>query len=268
MFRCICFFICSILFAQTLSCKTNDTTDNYRLKGVDVTIGGGKYNYGNKTAVNLFKAMMPQDIKNNFNYNEVYSSYKTTSPVKIGLNFIFGDNKRTNSFIANKHEYIFRFSFESKQDYNEFNNLNLIDSIYGKIKFGSKINYTYQTQAIGLGYQFSSKSIFKNFALFGGTSIDFGMLVLKQINNFYYWNSSNISVEDNFYSTFARANCNLGIKYNFSCDINFFFQAEAGLIQYGKEIKTNGRYMGASFGIRYKFLEEQDKLNYKNNSFW
>ena len=214
--------------------------------------------------------MKPDNNKNNYFFENAKSNNTYTTPVKIGLNLIFGKNKSKRNFFFHNSEYIFRFSFESKQDYAGYNNIRLTDSNYNKIKFTARLNYTYQTQALRLGYQFSSKSFLKNFAFFGGISADFGMLALKRINNFYYDNNKyNRTEVANFYSTFARANCNLGIKYNFTVAKSIFFaHADLGYIRYGDEINTNGTYGGASFGIRYKFLEDQDKLNYKNNSFW
>jgi hypothetical protein len=97
------------------------------------------------------------------------------------------------------------------------------------------------------------------------------MLALKQLDvpyyNYIYYNPNNIEFE-NYYSTFLRGSANLGLKYNFSCDINFFLQTEFAFLRYGKDIETNANGIGACFGIRYKFLEDQDKLRYNRSGFW
>jgi hypothetical protein len=97
------------------------------------------------------------------------------------------------------------------------------------------------------------------------------MLALKQLDVPYYGNSyynPNKIEFENYYSTFLRGSANLGLKYNFSCDINFILQTEFAFLRYGKDINTNANGIGASFGIRYKFLEDQDKLRYNRSGFW
>ncbi|NQW41981.1 MAG: hypothetical protein HQ463_00925 [Bacteroidetes bacterium] len=48
MFKWFCFTGFYAVFFQMIICKNKDTTNNYRLKGVDITIGGGEYKYGSK----------------------------------------------------------------------------------------------------------------------------------------------------------------------------------------------------------------------------
>lgn len=260
-------FILLFLTTQYAFASKKDTTRNpLRLKGIDISFGGIVYNYGNRTGINFLKAMTPNENKNDYIFDKGVSINTSTRPIKIGLNLVFGENNRRSSFLFHKSEYLFKFAFETRQVIDSFKNIVDVKYYQSPVNISrTQASYTYQTQTLGLGYQFSSKSFLTNFAFFGGISSDFGVLVLKQIS-IYPFNLQN--KPNNFYSTILRFNSNLGVKYNYSCDINFFVQAEFGLINYGKEINSFGQYGGASFGIRYKFLEDQDKLNYKSNGFW
>ncbi len=262
-------FLCVIAFFSVLNVKANDTASWYKLKGIDVNFGISSIQYGNQTSVNFLNALTPNELNNNLSYRYAISNNTSVAPVKIGLNFVFGNDHRNFRYFINKHEALFRFNFETLQDYANINSI--VNQNYWYILNDIDMSYTYQTQSIGMGYQLASKPFLKNLALFMGCHADFGMLVLKQADiNYYaniYSNPNNIEIE-NFYSTFFRSTANLGIKYNFSCDINFFIQSEWTYLRYGKEINTNALGFGLSFGIRYKFLEDQDKLKYNRTGFW
>lgn len=262
-FLLFCFF-----FVVVGNSKASDTLKYYKLKGVDVSIGAIGFDAGNKTYVNFLQAVTPDEVKSNFNYDKTKAYASPIIPVRIGLGFVFGNNQRSNNNFVNKHELLFRFSFETQRRYDSFKNIMRPAHPDPSYRSRARLNYTYQTQTIGLGYQLSTKSFFTNFALFGGINTDFGMMTLKSIRDFDYSGLSGSVEEKNYYTTLVRTNGLLGLKYNFTCDINFFLQAEFGILQYGKDIGTNAVYSGGAFGIRYKFLEEQDKLNYKDVGFW
>lgn len=255
-------------FVFSVFSKTNDSANFYRLKGIDVNIGSVGYHYGSRTTVNFAQAITPDELDSDFEYQNSKTNNTSISPIKIGLNFVFGNDRRNFKYFIHKHEALFRFNFETKQDKAEIKG---IEHRLNPSVRDISINYTYQTQSIGLGYQMASKPFLKNLALFMGVHLDFGMLALKQLDVPYYAdiysNPNNIKFE-NYYSTFLKGSANLGVKYNFSCDINFFMQTEFAFLKYGNEINTNASGIGASFGIRYKFLEDQDKLNYNDTGFW
>lgn len=255
-------------FVSSVFSQINDTINLYKLKGIDVKIGGFGYNYGTRTTINFAQAITPDQLESDFIYQNARTNNTRVSPVKIGLNFVFGNDHRNFKYFIHKHEALFKFTFETLQDKAEVKGIE--HRLYPSITDIS-MSYTYQTQSIGLGYQMASKPFLKNLALFMGIHADFGMLALKQLDVPYYSdifsNPNNIKFE-NYFSTFFRSSANLGIKYNFSCDINFFIQTEFAFLRYGKDINTNATGIGASFGIRYKFLEDQDKLKYNRTGFW
>jgi hypothetical protein len=255
-------------FFSSVFSQINDSANLYKLKGIDVNIGGCGYHYGSRTTVNFAQAITPDELDSDFDYQNARTNNTIVSPVKIGLNFVFGNDRRNFKYFIHKHEALFRFNFETKQDKAEITG---IEHRFNPSVRDISISYTYQTQSIGLGYQMASKPFLKNLALFMGVHLDFGMLALKQLDvpyyNYIYYNPNNIEFE-NYYSTFLRGSANLGLKYNFSCDINFFLQTEFAFLRYGKDIKTNASGLGACFGIRYKFLEDQDKLRYNRTGFW
>jgi hypothetical protein len=185
--------------------QINDSANLYKLKGIDVNIGSGGYYYGSRTIVNFTQAITPDELDRDLDYQNARTNNTTVSPVKIGLNFVFGNDRRNFKYFIHKHEALFRFSFETKQDKAEITG---IEHRLNPSVRDVNMSYTYQTQSIGLGYQMASKPFLKNLALFMGVHLDFGMLALKQLDVPYYGNSyynPNKIKFENYYSTFLEA---------------------------------------------------------------
>ncbi len=267
MIKCKFLLFCFI-FIGVSNCKASDSLKYYKLKGVDVSIGAIGFNAGNKTYANLLNELTPDGVRSMYNYATSQVNDPITIPVKISLGIVFGTNQRSNTYFVNKHELLFKFSFETQQMHKRVINISRPAAPDPNYRSSASFGYTYQTQTIGLGYQLSAKSFCKNLALFGGVNADFGMVTYKRISSLNYDDYYTLNEIKNYNTTLLRLNSQIGLKYNFSCDINFFLQAEFGFLHYGKGISTNAVYSGGAFGIRYKFLEEQDKLNYKDVGFW
>lgn len=241
----------------------NDTLNYYRLKGIDISGGSGTTFFGERGQVNFLKYVDKQvPYRNHYNYGKTVVNDRNISPSKIDLGFLFGNSKwNTRNFIR-KYELVFRFTFETLQTESYYNN---IVNVYNpSVIESTRLNYTYQTQTIGLGYGMATRPIVKNVAAFGGVNADFGMVSFKRIGR----DRSSIPEAKDLNTTILRGNVILGIKYNFTCDINFFVVGELGMTQYGQGLDTKCTYNCFRLGIRYKFLDEQDRLNYKNTGFW
>ncbi len=260
-----CFFLCISLW-----CKPKDSLHYYSLKGIDFSVGGVSSTMNENANINLLKAITPAEFKARYNYDHTTTKKSfVLNPIKIGLGIAFGNSQHKNRKFFNKNELIFKFSFESLRTNNQYENIKPMFYYNTDYTVTAGFDYTYQTQTLGIGYQLASKPILKNIALFVSVNGDFGMVTCKQIkNSLRYADLMSFNDIKNYNTSVIRGNAILGLKYNFSCDINFFLQAESGILHYGQGIGTSSTYGGASFGIRYKFLEDQDKLNYNSNGFW
>lgn len=262
MLRNITFIIYFSLITSVWG-SSKDTLKYYRLKGIDVSGGSGTTFFGERGQVNFLKYVDEQvPYRNHYNYGKTIVNDRNMSPSKIDLGFVFGNSKWDARNFIRKHELVFRFTFETLQT--ESNYTNIANIYYPSVIESTSLSYTYQTQTIGLGYGMATRPIIKNIAAFAGVNADFGMVSFKRIGR----DRSSIPEVKNLNSTLLRGSVILGIKYNFTCDINFFVVGELGVTQYGPGLDTKCTYNCFRLGIRYKFLDEQDKLNYKNTGFW
>lgn len=265
MLRNIAFIVYFSLISAVWG-SPKDTLNYYRLKGIDVSGGGGTTFFGERGQVNFLKYVDEQaPYSNHYNYGKTIVNDRNISPYKIDLGFVFGHSKWDARNFIRKNELVFRFTFETLQTESYYNNIAI--AYNPSVIESTRLNYTYQTQTIGLGYGMATRPIVKNVAAFAGVNADFGMVSFKRIEEVSKTHNSNYEIK-NLNSTLIRGNVTFGIKYNFSCDINFFVVGELGMTQYGQGLDTKCTYNCFRLGIRYKFLDEQDRLNYKNTGFW
>lgn len=263
-----------ILFLSysSLFAGKDSTRWDFRIKGFDLKIGASfVYNSLNQNKAILL-ASTPLENQSFYIYDSVYLSSGSPShrPVRLRLACIIGNNSKTSRWLFHKGEFCFGLAFDIQ------NRESIGHKSYSRIKFSLNpnyttsaiINYTYQCQSVELGYQFSSKSFLKHFALFGGVSSAFGFNTYKQIDMADYYKFNEGEQEEDIHTGYFSAYANLGIKYNFTCELNFFTQAEAGINAYGKTIGGTALFNAYSFGMRYKIIDEQDRKHYMNSSFW
>ncbi len=268
------YIICvMLLFCKQLYSGTDSTTRNWSIKGYDFKFGG-IFIYGNSSQfVNALKLGIQGDNINKFNFDNTYldSSHDGIySPVRIRLNTVFSNNKTYQSWLFNKMEIGVGLAFEIQNSGNIYNKYkNIQYSNYPNSNLEGSASYSYQCEGLEVNYQFSSKPFLKRLAIIGGLNTSIGLNTYKRYDDIII-NSSDVTSELNqsFSVPYINIFANLGFKYNFTCELNFFSQAESGLIMYGRQIGGKSRFDGFCFGLRYKIIDEQDRAQFRQSSFW
>ncbi|HEY1045707.1 MAG TPA: hypothetical protein VGF79_04665 [Bacteroidia bacterium] len=258
--------------SSSLSAASDSAKWDYRFKGVDFKIGYSEiYNKFDQSKA-LLLAVTPDETEGKFLFENISLNSRNPYhyPIRMHLSAVLANNNGNVRRLFKKSELCFGLTFETQSQRTlrkKFSNIQY--SINPDHSTKAELEYTYQSQSIELGYQFAGRPFLKQFALFGGINAAFGINTYKQIvmNAFYNDIDPYIphpSINAGYFSSYA----NLGIKYNFSCDLNFFSQYESGFHIYGKPITGYAHFNAIVFGIRYKFLDEQDQKNYKQSIFW
>ena len=266
-------FVLFCLFSSNLYSASDSSKWDYRFKGVDFKIGEAEIHNSFEQSKALLLSITPDEAEGNFIYDNTVltSNGPYHYPLRMRLNAVLANNNGNANRLFRKSELCFGLSFEvqSQRTINRgFSNIQYKANPSFSTK--AEIVYTYQSQGIEIGYQLAGRPFLKQFALYGGINTTFGINTYKNIkmNEFYYNNTDMNFPHPNINTGYFSAYSNLGIKYNFSCDLNFFTQFEYGIYFYGKAIKGNASFKAINFGIRYKFLDEQDQKNYRQSSFW
>ncbi len=222
--------------------------------------------------MNLLKAVTPAEERTRFNYKDVIltNGEESYQPLYIHLSVIFSNNQDQFRYFFSKKELKFGIGYEisnARSNYKTFDSIRLAQ--YPMVSARKAyMEYAYQCQYILVGYQVASKPFFRYFAMFGGVDGRFGMNTYKQIQMEDYYTSLNGKVEENYNVGYFSSGIHLGLKYNFSCDLNFMVQYETGINFYGKDIGGSAYFSGAGFGMRYKIIDEQDRPKYQLMKYW
>ncbi len=260
-----------ILYSNALFSFKDSTNNGFIIKGFDFKIGGSESFNGFNHIRQVLIQSTPNSERSRFLYDscKLISGKTTYSPMRFKLSTVLGNNKTYNFWLVHKLEYSFGL-FLDIQNQNaiqqKFDSLKLVvNPSYSQFAY---LTYAYQCQGVELGFQFSGKTFAKFFALFGGINSNFGMNTYKRIEMDDYYKLYNEIKEENFSAVFSSNYMHLGIKYNLSCELNMFTQAEFGINLYGQPFLTHARFYGTAFGIRYKIIDEQDRSQFRNSAFW
>ena len=264
----LCFLI--ILSSTTLFAKQDTARWDFRIKGIDFKVGRSVVFTNMQQTLAVVKSATPEESRGIYNYDSLTLEQGSIyyHPVKLRLACVIGNNKTSGSRFLRKSEFCFGLSFDIQNQgdiYKRFSNLRLQN--YLPAKTIVRLSYAYQCESIDLSYQFVSKVFFKHFAAFGGANLGFGYNTYKRIDMSDV--SYRLLVENGVFNTsYLTTYGHLGLKYNLSCELNLFAQAETGLNFYGNLIGGKAPFNAFCFGIRYKIIDEQDRKNYLNSSFW
>ncbi len=264
-----CFLI--ILSTTSLFAKQDTARWDFRIKGIDFKVGRSAVFSNMQQSIAVVKSATPEESRGIYNYDSLTLEQGSIyyHPVRLRLACVIGNNKTSGTRFLRKSEFCFGLSFDIQNEganRKRFSNLRLQN--YLQAHSLVYLSYAYQCESIDLSYQFVSKVFFKHFAAFGGANLGFGYNTYKRID-----------IEDGFYrgiyvkygvfnTSYLTSYGHLGLKYNLSCELNLFAQAETGLNFYGKLIGGKAPFNAFCFGIRYKIIDEQDRKNYLNSSFW
>jgi hypothetical protein len=146
--------------------------------------------------------------------------------------------------------------------------------------------YKYSSQKIHFSYLLNSRIIKNSFALYGGLGAAIGFSnwrsnyegragsyskqILTAQNNQVSENKQNLPLE-NFSTGSGFIYLPIGVKYNLSCDINLFAEANLGAHYYLKGLRKNNTWLFNStfnFGFRYKLIDDDNQVIKKGSVFW
>lgn len=260
------FFLCLNIYA------TKDSTRwNYRLKGIDFKIGRSRIDIQPMQAVHLLESVTPEEQRSLYNYDNAQVIWHGLSwePVNIHVSAVMSNDHISYTHFFKGKEFRFGLGFSIQQQ-------GATDLRYRNIRYGpyprtsdARLTCAYQCQYLEMGYQLTSKPFLKRLALFAGLNGAFGMNTYKQIEKYYTdFYDTHTKVDNNFNTSFFATYANVGLKYNASCDLNFFIQIEKGWNAYGKGVGGVSAFNGMAIGMRYKLLDEQDKPNYDLMKYW
>lgn len=270
-------------YSNSLSSK--DSIVDSKLIGLDFSFdfGSNQTTYNRELFI-LNKLTSFHPFINNFtpNYNEAYfnNSYN-----KVNVDLVF----RIKPLLFKKQNLKQELRFGLSANYNNSLMHSNASIFYDSIASDNVVNrkylsYNYRVfgQQIGLTYIINTKVFAKNFAsYFGlGTFLSLNTFKGSRNNNFsvskYRLNDSlinssysSINIEHSLSTTSYAVFIPLGLKYNFSCEINLFLDLKFGLNFTPKFQKSEqfNRYNSLTLGFRYK-LNQKDVLQSKQTSFW
>jgi hypothetical protein len=253
--------------------EKDSTRWDFRVKGFDFEIGGNWIKASREQLLNVLKASTPAEERSRHNYNNVIVTSRNNEPYSqnaVWLSVVFSNDHDNYSSFFRKQELRFGIGYE------------ILNSVWNHMKFDSikmmeypwvpgksvVMQYAYQCQYALVGYQAASRPFLKYFAIFGGVEGRFGINTYKQIEMEDYYASLNGRKKENYSVGYFSTCACLGMKYNFSCDINFFAKFDAGINFYGNDIGGSARFAGLCLGMRYKIIDDQDRPKYELMKYW
>ncbi|MDP2176542.1 MAG: hypothetical protein Q8K70_11590 [Bacteroidota bacterium] len=275
VFGCMNVGICNNL-------STQDSTSDSKLIGLDFSFdfGVNQTNYNRELFfLNQLSSFNPliQNFKPNYT-----NAYFNNTYNKVNFEMVY----RVKPLLFKKRNLKQELKFGVSVFYNK--NLQMSNaSIYydslasDNIMYEKYLGYNYRVsgQQLGLTYIINSKVFAKNFASYIGMGAVFSLNSLRgtKNSNFYVSNYKNdtsllwssINIENTLNTTSYSLFIPLGIKYNFSCEVNLFLDVKFGLNFTPQLYKIDhfNRFNSLALGFRYK-LNQKDVLQNKQSSFW
>lgn len=255
------------------------------MKGIDFKFGFTLFDLSQNDATKIYSDIVMPDLEKN---NKQPTSFSNAQPSNYCRSFYLG--------LTSKNKWFSKSNF-LKNSENRFgvylgNNSSSKGAMNCDVTFK---NYTehdliksmvrYVGYGISADYIVNSKPFFKNFAAYFGISSAVilhnykaynkgGALFAKESSPYLY--SYPIGKVDMVHTsvsfTSIDAKLLLGWKYNLSWDFNYFMEFELGGSYYNKGMFNNRKllYTGniTILGIRYKFINPEEKTRNKANVFW
>lgn len=262
-----------VLFLLCLDVRAvrDSTRWDYKLKGIDFKIGGSSVDQHPAQAIGLLKSVTPQEQKNLYNYDnaQVIWSGLGWAPVRINVSAVLSNNHVNYSHFFKGREFRFGLGFDIYQRGSTglaFRNVRY--NPYPRTS-NAYVSCTYQCQYLEMGYQLTSRPFLKSLALLAGLNGAFGINTYKRIEKRYPdFQDDYTRLDNNFNTSFLGGYANIGLKYNASCDLNFFMQVEKGFNGYGRGIGGLSAVSGFAVGMRYKIIDGQDRPKYELMKYW
>lgn len=276
-----------VLFFVQKTKADSTYTKGFSLKGIDFRYGFGRYNLRSVDEKNLAKNFT-NDQNNYYQFDKArLSENNGTGISELYCGIVLSPNFYVKKHLFAKQEIRIGLSFTL------LNNASTIALAWDTI---TNINqkevkqffyqYKYNSQKIHFSYLLNSKIFKQQFAFYCGIGGAIGFSnwrsnyegragsyskqVLTTQNNQVSENKQYIPLEN--YSTGSGfIYIPLGIKYNFSCDINLFAEANIGYQYFLKGINSATKWLPSStynFGFRLKLIDDDNQIIKKSPIFW
>lgn len=280
MLRLIVF--CTFLNVFTVFANKDSTRWDFRMKGIDIAFGPSHIDINQKLLQTFTYSSTPKNTNYAFDYSDIktgnkrdtsyyyYENPAVIQPVKVQLSAIFSNDKFLNNRFLQRTEFGLYLGVDIGRMDLKYQGVKIDEWPSSEVE--GDFNIRYQVQKIGFLYQIVSKPIVRNFALFTGLSVDYGILNLKseehktRVENAPYGDANFEPMSVSFGT--AELDVLLGLKYNMACDLNLFIQYNHGARFYGGKHNVLNVIYSFCIGMRYKFIDEQDRPNYLNSGFW
>lgn len=247
-----------LLFTQGLLAQKN--TKIGELKGVDFKAGGSVFNYKPQDAIQIISEInAPLDQ----NSNKKPLKYEDGFISKVSNYFYLGLASK-NKYFANS-KYIKNAENRFGIQYGHANGILNSTIIYANDTSLTGNDYKYTGYGISTEFILNSKPFYKNFAFYTGLGI-------SVILNSFILKAKLVSINNpNITMTSINVRALLGLKYNLSCEYNLFMESNFGENFYPKKFANRTRFIETAqfaFGIRYKFINPEERTKNKANVFW
>ncbi len=248
------------------------------LKGVDFKLGVTFFSLSNEDVVKIYKDIVLPDLeRNNIHPNQFMNPYTPNMCISLNLGLVSKNKWFSKSKILKNSENRFGLSLG-----NHSGGIIMCDVAFPNDTATSLINgvIKYIGYGINFDYTVNSKPILKDFALYsslGGAVVLHNYKAAKTDAPLFKRNSptigSNIELVNTQTSmTSVDLKMILGLKYNLSCDFNWFGELAFGGSYYPKGLSKKNTILSfgqiALIGIRYKFIKPEEKTRNKANVFW
>ncbi|MBC7425517.1 MAG: hypothetical protein H7321_03185 [Bacteroidia bacterium] len=266
--------------------KSASNDGGYRIKGIDLSFGNSYYAFSENDIKKLTSRIV-NDRNDYYKINNRHISGTDDNLSRISAGFVISPVK------SSSHKFFYhpeiRIGLEYAYSARYSNGLysdTIIDKSTGEVLQNS-ISYSSRlhTECFYAAFVVNTNPFFKHFAAFGGIGGNVGITqwnVNSSNRNAFYTESSTIPNQstksssaiipvENFSTATAAFYIPAGIKYNFSCELNFFFETRQGLNIYSSGLEHNFKvnYCGTfCLGLRIKLIDDQDKQDHKTTIFW
>lgn len=261
------------LFAQNQSKKAD-------IKGIDFKLGPTHLDLSGNDACEIFSAVVLPDIEKNglpikgFENGE-FSNFCTS----IYLGLVSSNQKFKKSKLLKYSENRFGVNFAK---FNQRFGMINCDVLFSNDTTNILLNdgqINYSGYGIHADYTINSRPFFNNFATylsFGTSIVLHNFKAVGQAGSWFRYAEPTIGGIEmtNTKTTLTSVDLKafLGVKYNFTCDLNLFIECGFGGSYYHRGLYGKSKLIKAAnitfLGMRYKFVKDEDRSKSKSGVFW
>ena len=266
----------SLLFSQTKNKKTD-------IKGIDFKLGPTFLDISGNDACQIYSAIVMPDLeKNGLTVKGFENGDSYPLSMSMYLGFVSSNQKFNKSkFFKNSEK---RFGVTIAR-FNQRQGIIGCDVIFRNDTSHNLINegqIAYTSYGVNADYTFNSKPFLRNFATYLSLGTSIILHYYRAVGPAGAWFKRAEPVI-NRYPPIEMTNTKttltsidgkafLGIKYNFSCDLNLFIECGFGGSYYHRGLYGKSKLIKSAnmtlLGMRYKFVNEDDKSKPNSGVFW